>query len=597
MNPFSSIRREFNFIRTMLGTLKKISHIDPNSNFLITDELEQVIDIHQNRTAFIFQGQKWTYRQFDDYANRVANWSLSVGLAPGDTLALFSRNRLEYVAIWFGLSKVGIQAALVNDLLTGKGLAHCLSVADSKMILCEPELVKTANSASKHLPNKLPLWTFGGADHKAQDFDSAINTANDTRPDSSLRDGTKARDTLLKMFTSGTTGLPKSVKVSHVRAQRYAHSFSAAMGAKKTDRMMMVLPLYHATGGLCGVGTALMNGGALIIENNFSARNFWKIAHDNKATLFTYVGEICRFLINTKPGKFDKKHKIRAMLGNGLRPEVWTEFKQRFGVKTIAEFYGATEGNVGLMNADGTVGAMGRIPWYVKKAFNLELVAHDFETGEVVRAKDGFCQRVKVNVTGEAIGRIDPDDPRFLFEGYGNAKDTKKKILVDVFEKGDRYFRTGDLMRKDRNAYYYFADRIGDTFRWMAQNVATGEVAAVLSSFAGMQLANVYGVKVPKYDGRAGMAALAIDGALDGKALYKHLHENLPVYARPLFLRLVENAETTGTYKFKKTDLVAAGFSLSKIKDPLFIIDNTNQDYIPLTKNIEQEIIAGSYRF
>jgi len=378
MNPFSSIRREFVFIRTMLGTLKKISHIDPNSNFLITDEFEQIVDSHKKRTAFICQGRQWTYQQFDNYANRVASWALSAELVPGDTLALFCRNRLEYVAIWFGLSKVGIQAALVNDLLTGKGLAHCLSVADSKMILCDPDLVEIADNAIKHLPNKLPLWTFDGADNDAQDFDTAINNASDTRPDRNLRDGIKARDTLLKMFTSGTTGLPKSVKVSHVRAQRYAHSFSAAMRAKKTDRMMMVLPLYHATGGLCGVGTALMNGGALIIEKSFSARNFWEIAYRNKATLFTYVGEICRFLINTKPGKYDKKHKIRAMLGNGLRPEVWTEFKQRFGVKTIAEFYGATECNVGLMNADGTVGAMGRIPWYVKKAFNLELVAHNF---------------------------------------------------------------------------------------------------------------------------------------------------------------------------------------------------------------------------
>jgi len=581
----------------MLGTLKKIGHIDPSSNFLITDELEQIIDQHENRLAFICDDQQWTYGEFDAYANRVANWAVSAGFAPGDTLALFSRNRLEYVAIWFGLSKVGVYAALVNDLLTGKGLAHCLSVADSKAVLCEPKLIKIAKSSMKHLPEKLPLWTFDGEDHAEKDFDAAINASDDTRPDRSLRANIKARDILLKMFTSGTTGMPKSVKVSHVRAQRYAHSFSAAMGAKKTDRMMMVLPLYHATGGLCGVGTALMNGGALIIERSFSARNFWEIAYRNKATLFTYVGEICRFLINTKPGKFDKKHKIRAMLGNGLRPEVWTVFKQRFGVKTIAEFYGATEGNVGLMNADGKVGAMGRIPWYVKKAFNLELVAHDFETGEVVRKKDGFCQPVKADTTGEAIGRIDPNDPRFLFEGYGNAKDTKKKILTDVFEKGDRYFRTGDLMRKDRHAYYYFVDRIGDTFRWMAQNVATGEVAAVLSSFAGVQLANVYGVKVPKHDGRGGMAALSIDGALDGKALYNHLQENLPVYARPLFLRLVKNAETTGTYKFKKTELVADGFSLSKIKDPLFIIDNANQDYIPLTKKIEQDIIAGSYRF
>lgn len=597
MNPFSSIVREINYVRTMLGTLKKLSHIDPNSEFLWPDELEQVIDQHHDRLAFIAGEQQWSYAEFDQYANRVAHWALSAGLVPGDTCALFSQNRLEYVAVWFGLSKIGVQAALVNNLLTGKGLAHCLDVANSKAILCEPKLAKTVGSAMKHLPKPLAIWTFDGATGDQLDFDAAIDAASPLRPSRDLRSGIKANQTLLKMFTSGTTGLPKAVKVSHVRAQRYAHSFSAALSASENDRMMMVLPLYHATGGLCGVGTSLMNGGALIVEKEFSASKFWQISTERGATLFTYVGELCRFLINTKVGEFDRQHQIRGMLGNGLRSEVWTEFQARFGVQTIAEFYGATEGNVGLLNADGTVGAMGRIPWYVKKAFNLELVAHDYETGEVVRDSKGRCVRVKVGEAGEAIGRIDPDDPRFLFEGYGNAKDTKKKILIDVFANGDRYFRTGDLIRRDNKAYYYFVDRVGDTFRWMAQNVATGEVAAVLGALPGVQTANVYGVAVPKTDGRAGMAALAISTPFDGEQIYQWLEEHLPVYAQPLFLRLVESANTTGTFKFKKTELVADGFCLTAVSDPIYVLDRFKKTYVKLTRALEKDILAGSVRF
>jgi fatty-acyl-CoA synthase len=597
MNPFAGIAREITYVRTMLKTVKKLGKIDPNGEFLVPDELEQMVDLYSDNLAFLEGDKTWTYGQFEAYANQVAHWALSSGLVPGDTLAVFARNRLEYVALWFGLSKIGIQAALVNDLLQGKGLAHCLQVADSKAILCDPELARTAVDCFSFLDRSLPLWTFDGSHEGGQDFDIAVAAAASARPDRQLRAGIKAREPLLKMFTSGTTGLPKSVKVSHVRAQRYSHSFSAALNAGPSDRMMMVLPLYHATGGLCGVGTALMTGGAVIVEKGFSARNFWARAIEQKATLFTYVGEICRFLTNTDSGPNDRKHQIRGMLGNGLRPEVWTEFQRRFGVETIAEFYGSTEGNVGLMNADGQVGAMGRIPFYVKRAFNLELVQHDFENCDVVRGENNQCIRVASGEAGEAIGRIDRDDPRFLFEGYGSQKDTKAKILTDVFEPGDRYFRTGDLMRRDKKAYYYFVDRVGDTFRWMAQNVATGEVAAVLGSFMGVETANVYGVKVPGCDGRAGMAALVLKGPLDGKGLFSWLEQNLPVYARPLFLRVVSGATTTTTFKFKKTDLVAEGFSLTKVSDPVFVLDKARQAYVELTDQLEREIMAGSVRF
>lgn len=596
MWPFSSIAREVRYLTGALGTLKTLAHIDPNSEFLLPDEMEQLVDRFSDRLAFVSDGVKWSFAAFDEYANRVANWALSLGFGKGDTLALFSRNRLEYVAVWYGLSKIGARAALVNDLLQGKGLAHCLEVARSKLLLTEPALVEAGNSAKPHLSEELPVWTFDGAGSGTHDFAAALANASPDRPERKHRAGAKARETLLNMFTSGTTGLPKAVKVSHARAQRYMHSFSVPMKATPQDRMFMVLPMYHATGGLVGVGTALVNGGAVIVEPGFSASNFWKTAVETGATMFTYVGELCRILVNTGPVPEEKQHKIRAMVGNGLRPEVWTRFKQRFHVDTIVEFYGSTEGNVGLMNGDGTVSAMGRIPWYVKRSFNLELVQHDYEREAPVRDADGHCIKVKTGEVGEAIGRIDPDDSRFLFEGYKSEAETKKKILRNVFRDGDAYFRTGDLMRFDKHAYYYFVDRIGDTFRWKSQNVATGEVASVLSEYPHIDMANVYGVKVPGHEGRAGMAAFVYQGKFDGESLMAFLHAHLPAYAQPVFLRLVQQPETTGTFKYKKSELVADGFSLEKVKDPVYVRNVATQTYVPLTPELEAEILAGSAR-
>lgn len=596
MWPFSSIAREVRYLTSALGTLKTLAHIDPNSEFLLPDEMEELVDKFSDRLAFISDGVKWSFAAFDEYANRVANWALSLGFGKGDTLALFSRNRLEYVAVWYGLSKIGARAALVNDLLQGKGLAHCLEVACSKLLLTEPDLVAASIGAQAHLAQELPVWTFDGASGGGLDFAAALAKASPKRPARSHRAGALARETLLNMFTSGTTGLPKAVKVSHARAQRYMHSFSVPMHARPDDRMLMVLPMYHATGGLVGVGTALVNGGAVIVEKGFSARNFWNTAVQTGATMFTYVGELCRILINTEPVDAEKHHKIRAMVGNGLRPEVWVRFKERFHIKTIVEFYGSTEGNVGLMNGDGTVGAMGRIPWYVKRSFNLELVQHDFKTEEPVRDAHGHCIRVKTGEIGEAIGRIDPNDSRFLFEGYKSESETRKKILRNVFKDGDMYFRTGDLMRFDKHAYYYFVDRIGDTFRWKSQNVATGEVGSVLEEYPHIDMANVYGVKVPGQEGRAGMAAIVLDGKLDGEELMAFLHAHLPAYAQPVFLRVVEEPETTGTFKYKKSELVADGYSLAEVKDPIYVRDVATQSYVPLTPEREAEILAGSAR-
>jgi len=398
----------------------------------------------------------------------------------------------------------------------------------------------------------------------------------------------------MKMFTSGTTGLPKAAKVTHVRCMNYMRGMGAGAKATAKDRMMMVLPLYHATGGLVGVGAALSYGGAVIVRPKFSASTFWEDAVKHGATLFTYVGELCRFLLSQPETEAEKQHSIRCIMGNGLRPEVWTPFVERFGIESVVEFYGATEGNASLISVNGPPGAVGRVPEYLKRKFNLDIIKYDVERDQHFRGVDGFCSRTEVGEPGELIGEIRNDDARFRFDGYENEAATKKKILRDVFTPGDMWFRSGDLLRKDEHDYYYFVDRIGDTFRWKAENVATNEVAGVISKLPAVTQANVYGVEVQGYDGRAGMASIVVEGDLDLDGLKVHLDANLPHYARPVFLRLSKESETTSTFKFKKTNLVKAGFDPANISDPLYVL--VGQVYQQLDADMYQKILDGEVR-
>jgi fatty-acyl-CoA synthase len=276
---------------------------------------------------------------------------------------------------------------------------------------------------------------------------------------------------------------------------------------------------------------------------------------------------------------------------------VWLPFQSRFKIPHIVEFYGATEGNVMLFNFDGKPGAVGRIPWFAKKVYErIKFVKFDVETEQPVRGADGFCIECEVDETGEAVGRIS-DEAGDAFEGYGDRKADEKKILHDVFDPGDSYFRTGDLMRMGKNGYVYFMDRIGDTFRWKGENVATSEVAEALSVFEGVQEANVYGVHVPGADGRAGMAAIVAGPGLDVDKLGEHIKAELPTYARPIFLRLQPEMEITGTFKHRKVDLQKEGFDPGTIADQMFFFDDVAGVYVPLDAKLFEKICSGSMRF
>ena len=597
MEILTSLKYDWKFYTSVLRMLKAVKDVSSTSHNLVADDIEKTVDRFRNNPAFIDDDQTWSYADFEAYANRVAHWALAKNCKPGDTVAIFVGNRLQYVALWFGLSKIGVLPALLNYQLMNKPLAHCVNIADSKLAIVDSSLVKQWRSAASYFETEVPAFSAFGNTKNMSSFDDEVSNMSDSRPDKAIRKQIKSGDPLMKMFTSGTTGMPKAALVAHTRAQYYLRGFAVASKSKPTDRTLMVLPLYHATGGLCGVGLALTHGGAVIVRAKFSASSFWDEAIKFEATLMMYVGELCRFLLNAPTKSNEAKHKIRYAIGNGLPGDIWEEFVERFNIGGIIEFYGATEGNISLINFDGPVGAVGRLPKLLNAKTNGEIIAYDVETGEHQKNSAGFCVKAAPNEVGELIGEIRAGESRFKYDGYENKQATDKKIMTDVFVKGDRWFRTGDLMRKDERGYCYFSDRIGDTYRWKAENVSTGEVAAALTAFDGILQANVYGVKIPGTDGRAGMASLVTAQDIDLIALKDHLEETLPSYARPVFLRISGSSETTTTFKYKKVNLVKQGFDPAKVKDKLYFDDPAVGRYQKLTAARFEDIKRREVKF
>ena len=594
MGFWARTAREWRYLRGLIGTLARVRGIASDSPNLVCDDWEKAAGRHGARTAISFEGRSLTYAQYDALANRFAHWALAQGLKRGDTVAIFLPNRLEYVAAWMGLAKVGVVGALVNNHLAGQALCHCIEIAHAAHVIADAETAPAFEAVQERLGAGAKLWTLDGPRAGAADLAAALAQLPDSRPDKSLREGIVAGETALYIYTSGTTGLPKAAKVAHIRAQTYMRAFAGATRATSDDKVFVVLPLYHATGGLCGVGAALMAGGEVVLRRRFSASSFWPDVTAERVTLFVYIGELCRYLVNQPEGPGERGHDLRMAFGNGLRPEVWERFQARFDIPHVLEFYGATEGNVSILNFDGKPGSVGRIAPYVRSRFNARLVRLDIETGEPVRGPDGFCQEVAPGEVGECLGQI-TDKARTQYAGYADKAASEKKLLRGAFAPGDVWFRTGDLMRQDTEGYFYFVDRLGDTFRWKGENVSTSEVAEVLASAPGVKEVNVYGVAVGDAEGRAGMAALVTGPDFSLEALAAHVDRELPVYARPLFLRLQPEIATTGTFKYTKTQLVEEGFDPARSPDPLYV-RVPGEGWTPLTREIHADLKEGRLR-
>lgn len=590
----ATLKRDLRFWQGLNRTLRRVKSIDRASDNLICDDLQAAVEAHRNRPAMTFEGRSVTYGELDAIANRHAHWAKGQGLRRGAVVALFMPNRLEYFAIWYGLSKVGVVTALINNQLAGAPLAHSLNISGAHHVIVDAETSVAFEAARSLLERPMQQWVLGAAHGDQRDLAQSLKSCSQLPPDRSVREGMTAADTALLIYTSGTTGLPKAARITHMRAQLYMRGFAGATGAGKDDRIYVCLPLYHATGGLCGLGAALLNGGSVVLRRKFSATHFWKDVAAEGCTMFVYIGELCRYLVNHESDEAETGHKLRLAFGNGLRPDVWPVLKRRFRLPDILEFYGSTEGNVSLFNFDGHEGSIGRVPKWMRARVNMRLVQFDVETETLVRGPNGLGVECGPGQVGQCIGKIS-GDARTEYSGYLDKEASEKKVLRDVFERGDAWFATGDLMKRDAEGYFYFVDRIGDTFRWKGENVSTNEVAERLQAFPGVELATVYGVEAPGADGRAGMAALVMDVPFDPQVFGEHVARELPPYAQPLFVRLTPAMDTTGTFKIRKGDLVADGFDPARIKGGLFFRD-PKRGYVKLTKSVFDRIIAGAIR-
>ncbi|HEY0107824.1 MAG TPA: long-chain-acyl-CoA synthetase [Rhizomicrobium sp.] len=592
MGLFGALSREATYISAIARTLLSLRGVTPQSPHTVVDIVEAQARATPHNIAFHYLDRTMSYAALDAHANRVARWAHANGIGRGDAVALLMENRPEYVATWLGLLKAGAVAALINTNLRGAPLAHSIAIAGAKHAIVGAELCATFAEAQSQIAPAPVAWSAGGASAGMEDFDAALAALSGDAVGPDLRAGVACKDKAFYIYTSGTTGLPKASNFTHLRMLFMMHGFASGLNARASDRMYNVLPLYHTAGGVCAIGPAFLTGGSVVIKRKFSVHEFWDDVHRYDATMFQYIGELCRYLLNAPVSAHERDHSIRVITGNGLRPEIWRNFQDRFAIPKIIEFYGATEGNVSMLNYDGTVGAVGRVPSYMRGIVATRVVKFDVEKEEPVRGPDGFCVECADNEVGETIGRI-ADEPGKTFDGYTKAADTQKKILRDVFEKNDAWFRTGDLMRRDAGGYFYFVDRIGDTFRWKGENVATSEVAEALGVVPGIREANVYGVQVPGADGRAGMAALVTGAGFDVSKLPAALAGNLAPYARPVFLRLLPQLEITGTFKQRKVELVKDGFDPGTIRDPLYWLDPASGAYEPLTAEAVDAIATG----
>lgn len=538
--------------------------------------------------ALEMDDERLTWGDLADQTSRVA-WRLEAeGVKPGDVVALLGPNAPSYVAWVLGCARLGATAALLNTHLEGKPLQHAVSAARPRALVVEARW----QGAVADLEERPRTIVYGAGPRRLGSAAALEETSAAPYP----IDPPDPESDFIYIYTSGTTGLPKPCRISHARALVAGAGFGTLVFAfRPGDKLYNVLPLYHASGLMLGVGSCIVTRTPMALRESFSARAFFEDVQRYGATAILYIGELCRYLVNSPPSEAERDNGVRVAVGNGLRPDVWEAFQKRFDIPLIREFYGATEAPGFIFNLTGRVGSVGRVP--MRRCGWLTLVRFDVESGEHVRDAHGRLQECDVGEVGELLVRLasKPVSAAVEYRGYTDPQATEAKILTDVFVPGDRYFRTGDLLRRDEDDYFYFVDRIGDTFRWKGENVSTAEVADVLTGAPFVQEATVVGVPVPGHDGQAGLAALVLrEGADFDPETFAEVVAELPSYAQPRFVRLLPRLATTGTFKVQKGALRRDGADPARVRDPLYLWEQGR--YVPLTPERWRQVVEGTAR-
>lgn len=602
ISPLDVIRRLPSLARKMprmISGLMLANSTDNTTPAGLAWAFEQATQENPHGKAVMYQDQSYTYAEFNQWANRISHFFLQQGLRKGDVAVVLIENRPELLATVLGLAKLGVVAALVNTSQSGKVLTHSVNLVEPKAIIAGAECVQNLIDVQSNLNiDDNAMYWLADADTQHDAGDAPLgwrNLAIEIQGSPSYNPPTAKQiyrpDGLFYIYTSGTTGLPKAAIFNNGRWMKAYGGLGFSLDLNRDDVLYATLPFYHATAMVVCWGSVIAGRSGLAIRRKFSASEFWNDCRRYNATAFGYVGELCRYLLDKPASAEDRNNRVTKIVGNGLRPSIWGTFKDRFGIEVVAELYASSEGNVGftnIFNFDNTVG-FSPLPY--------ALVQYDKEKEEPVRNKKGHFIKVKPGQVGLLIGEITDKTP---FDGYTDPEKSAKCVFENVFKKGDRYFNTGDLMREIGFRHAQFVDRTGDTFRWKGENVSTTEVENIMTEHPALTEAVVYGVEIANTNGRAGMAAITPHQghSVDFADLLSHLKRELPHYSIPVFLRVKQAMETTGTFKYQKNNLKTEGFDPSKVdSEPLYVLLPGSNEYVALTDEVFANINAGKYRF
>ncbi|XP_075992100.1 long-chain fatty acid transport protein 4-like isoform X2 [Anticarsia gemmatalis] len=577
-----------------------------NKNWSMPDIFHDMVVKHPKKACFLFEDETWSFQQVEEYSLRASAVFKAKGIKRGDTVAVMIGNCPEMPAIWLGATRVGAVCPLINTNQTGNTLLHSITIAKCDAVVYAEEFDTAFQEISKDLSPSLKLFKFIRRPlNTSPDAVKVVESQNDftamlenTNPAPwTVSEGEGFNGKLLYIYTSGTTGLPKAAVISPSRMVFMASGVHYLGSLRTSDVIYCPMPLYHSAGGCITVGQAFIFGCTIALRTKFSASAYFPDCIKYNATAAHYIGEMCRYVLATKPSPTDTQHKVRTVYGNGMRPVIWPEFVKRFNIKKVVEFYGATEGNANIVNIDNKTGAIGFVSRIIPAVYPIATLKVDQETGEPIRNSKGLCQLAKPNEPGVFIGKIKPNNPSRAFLGYVDKEASDKKIVRDVFTHGDSAFISGDILMADELGYLYFLDRTGDTFRWRGENVSTTEVESAISRVADQRDAVVYGVEIPNTEGRAGMCGIVdTEGTLDLDKLAKDVAKDLPKYARPIFIRVMTSVDMTGTFKMKKVDLQKEGYNPSLVKDKLYYMDAKSDKYVPLGNEEYEKIVSGQIR-
>ncbi|XP_069137269.1 long-chain fatty acid transport protein 2-like [Argopecten irradians] len=603
-------RTLFPYLADDITTIRRLNRIPKlvgekvlSGKFLV-DVFEKHVARDPRKTFIIHEDKTYSYEMVNHMANRVANLAQTWKLEPSATVATMIYNEPAFVWTLLGLLKIGLSDAFINYHLTAKPLLHSLKVSDAKVIIigAGDELLDSFLEIRDGLP-AVPVYAQGkgqeGLPPGVLSFDDAMFRTLPVNVCRTARSHVNLLSPMCFIYTSGTTGLPKPAIINHAKSIGTSVTY-ALFDFSPSDVMYIVTPLYHSAATLLCLFNVFNTGATMVLRKKFSARHFFEDCRKYDVTVIQYIGELFRYILALPETPLDPVHKIRVAFGNGLRQDIWDEFRKRFNIPWIMEFFGATEGTGALLNITNKVGACGRLSpfmrWASKEQFeHTHIIRYDPIEDAPIRDKDGHCIKVKPGEQGLLITPIP-----VTYTGFykGDQKLSEKKILRNVFAKGDKYFNFGDLLYMDKDYYIYFRDRVGDTFRWKGENVSTREVCDVISTLDFVQDVNVYGVQIPGTEGRAGMAAIAVKDNKEPtpamlKSLYRVCQKDLPSYARPMFIRFQKVFIVTQTMKHRKLELVDEGFDIDRVQDPMYFIDNDNKTYSPLTHQTRNTILQS----